>query len=481
MKSNNHKYKDLAVNTVIFSISSFGSKILTFLLVPLYTSLLSTEEYGTADLISTTATLLIFVLTVDIADGVLRYAIDRKTNQEEILSFGFRVQIIGTIILAFGLLIIRSLNLIKWNDSCYVFLLLIFFFNSLHQIASNYLRAINRLKAVAISGIIQTAGIIASNIICLVVFRMGINGYLISMLFGSLISSLYCFTCFGVSIKTLIKTKTARSVQKEMVRYSFPLIFNGVAWWMNSSLDKYFITSIIGISASGIYAVSYKIPTILTMFNQIFAQAWNLSAIKEFDKDDKDGFFTKTYSVYNAGMVLCCSSLIILNVFLAKFLYAKGFFDAWKYTSPLLISIVFSALSSFIGSIFTAVKNSKIFAVSTVTAAIVNTVLNTILIPRFGIQGAAIATAISFFTIWLVRLVCVRKYIKWKINIVRDVFAYVLLSIQAVIEHFNNHNYILQVAILLVLVLLFIKEIKMIVNKVSSIIKRLTKRKEESK
>lgn len=481
MEEKKHKYKDLAVNTVIFTISSFGSKILTFLLVPLYTSLLSTEEYGIADLISTTASLLIFILTIDIADAVLRFAIERKTNQEEILYFGIKVQLIGAFVLSIGLMIIKCIGILKWEDYCYYYLLLIFFFNAIHQTVTNYLRAINKLKDVAISGIIQTAGMISSNIFCLVVLHMGLKGYLISIIIGSLLSSLYCFLKIGSPLLGFINTKLDKKVQKEMIKYSFPLIFNGVAWWMNSSLDKYFIIGMIGIGASGVYAVSYKIPTILTMFNQIFAQAWNLSAIKEFDKEDKDGFFSNTYSVYNAGMVLSCSAIIIFNIFLARILYAKDFFQAWEYTSPLLISIVFSALSSFIGSIFTAVKNSKIFAVSTVTAAVINMILNAILIPFCGVQGAAIATAISFFTIWLVRMVCVKKYIELKINIKRDIIAYLLLSTQAVIEHYNNHNYLWQCVVLCMLMLLYFKEMKMIVAKIQSILNKIIhKNKEKS-
>lgn len=468
-----NKYKDLAVNTAIFSISSFASKILTFLLVPLYTSVLSKKEYGTADLISTTASLLIFVLTIDISDAVLRFAIDRKNDQEEILKIGLKIQLYGSTILGIALYIINKLEIIKWENYCYVFLFIIFSITAFHNTFSSYLRAINKLKAVAISGIIHTAAMIISNIVCLLFLHLGIIGYLISIVIGYSLSILFCVLNSNIVVSEIIKGRINKKTQKEMIAYSFPLIFNGVAWWMNSSLDKYFIISMINVGASGLYAVSSKIPSILTMFNSIFAQAWNLSAIKEFDGKDKDGFFAKTYSVYNAVMVIGCSVIIIFNVFLAKILYAKDFFEAWNYTSLLLISIVFSALSSFVGSIFSAVKNSKVYAISTVSAAIVNTLLNAILIPVFGIQGAAIATAISFFTIWLIRMICVRKYIDWKINYKRDALAYLLISIQATIEHYNNHNYIFQIIILIILSFLYLKEINMIIDKVkNTLIKR---------
>ena len=482
MNTKGKKYKELAANTAIFTISSFGSKLLSFFLVPLYTFYLSTEDYGTADIIGTTASLLIFVLTIDISDSVLRFAIERDKDQEKILSFGLKVQFSGAFVLGIVLFLLQFLNVIKWEKYCYLFLLLIFILNAVHQAVTNYLRAINKIKEVAVSGVLQTLATILLNIFCLAFLKLGLIGYLISGVAGFAISVLYCFMKTDVSFSELVFAKCEKTIKKEMVMYSIPLIFNGIAWWMNSSLDKYFITSIIGIGASGIYAVSYKIPSILTMFNQIFAQAWNLSAIKEFDKDDKDGFFSRTYTIYNAGMVLSCSLIIIMNIVLAKFLYAKDFYEAWKYTSPLLISIIFSALSSFVGSIFSAVKNSRIFAISTVSAAAVNTLLNAVLIPVIGIQGAAVATAVSFMAIWLIRLVSARKYINMKLNIKRDVFAYSLLAVQAVIEHFKDHYYVFQLLIFSTLVFIYFKEIKIITGKLYSVsFKRMIQKKNAKK
>lgn len=179
------------------------------------------------------------------------------------------------------------------------------------------------------------------------------------------------------------------------------------------------------------------------------------------------------YSMYNAILVILCSGLVLFNIPIAKILFAKDFFVAWKYSSVLLVSIVFSALSGFLGSIFTAVKDSKIFAVSTVISAIVNCILNAILIPMWGIQGAAIATAISFFLIWFIRLICTRKYIKWRINLVVDIVAYVILVIQVVLEHFENHNYVGQIICLIILLLLYRKQF---LSSMTLIINKFTKR-----
>ena len=78
---------------------------------------------------------------------------------------------------------------------------------------------------------------------------------------GAIISSIYCAVKSGCRVEYFYKAELDKNVQHEMKKYSIPLIFNGVAWWVNNSIDKYFVTAICGVAINGIYAVSYKIPT----------------------------------------------------------------------------------------------------------------------------------------------------------------------------------------------------------------------------
>lgn len=471
MKKQN-KYTYLAKNTILFTISSFGSKLLSFFLVPFYTAVLSTQDYGTADLITTTASLLVFVFTLNIADSVLRFAIEQKNNPEEILNFGLKVLLVGSIILAFLLLILRYLKCINWPDYCYIFLFLTFFTSAMNGILANYLRAIDKIRAVAVSGIITTATMICCNLLFLLVLHTGVIGYMISSILGYIMSIIYSMFVIRKKLVLVFKSNCSKKIGIVMCQYSIPLIFNGIAWWMNSSIDKYFITAICGVGINGIYAVSQKIPSILSMANTVFGQAWNLSAIKEFDSEDKDGFFANTYSIYNAGLVIICSILILINLPLAQILFSNDFFSAWQYSSPLLISIVFSSMSSFLGCIFSAVKDSKIFAVSTITAAIINISLNALMIPPLGALGAAIATLISFVSVWLIRYICAKKYIRLKIKLLRDCIAYSLLILQVVLEHLQNHLYMGQILILMVLLILYKSYLIKIIKRIFEITRK---------
>ena len=450
MSSIKEKYKYLWKNTLIFAISSFSTKFLSFLLVPLYTSFLSTAEYGKIDLITTTSTLLVYVLTINIADSVLRFTIENVKESEKILAVGLKTLTIGSCICACLLMTTYLVRVLDWNAIDYFYIFLFFFFTALYQIMTNYLRGRDKIREVATAGIISAVAIIVSNILLLLVFKIGIDGYLISMITGPAIASVFCLFCGGKlpEIKHIFLNRD-KFIKAEMFAYCIPLIFNNIALWVNGSLDKYFVTGLCGISENGIYSIASKIPHILDACIIVFSQAWNLSAIKEFDSQDKDGFFSKTFNIYGFLMAATCSAIILMNIPLAKFLYNKEFFAAWQYSSILLIATMFNTLTAFIGSVFSAVKKTKIIAISTVTSALVNTILNACLIPLFGAYGAAIATVIAYITMYTIRLVVLQDVIKLQTNWGENILTYMLLFLQVIFEHMDRHFYIGQIICLI--------------------------------
>lgn len=453
------KYKYLGKNTIIFGISSFSTKFLSFLLVPVYTAVLSTYEYGIADLINTTTTLLIYILTINISSSILRFTLEQREREKEILSYGVRIVLRGSLICAVGMWVIYWLGVLDWPLYYFCFIILLFFATAFYELMANYLRGIGKIIAVAVSGIISAFVVIISNILFLLVVKLGIIGYLISFVAGPLIATVYCMIAARKPISIYIYSSCEKQLCKEMVAYCIPLIFNNIALWINAFLDRYFVTAICGVSENGVYSAASKIPNILAISFTAFGQAWNLSAIKEFDSEDKDGFFSKTYKIYGTLMTVGCSFVILLNIPLARFLYSRDFFAAWQYSSVLLIATMFNTFTAFIGSVFSAVKHTKIIAETTVISAIVNICLNVMLIPLWGVLGAAIATAIAYVVMWIVRLIYLRQFIRLRINLVRDIITYILLAIQVIFEHMDRHCYVGQSVCFLIIVILNIKQI----------------------
>ena len=466
-----NKYKKLATDTCLFVISNFASKLLIFLLLPLYTNLLNTDEYAVADLITTTINLIFPILTLSIAEATLRFAFDKNVKRNEVLSIAIVFLIISTMLVIVSKSFIGGISetiKIYWWDFC-----ICYFVTALQNILSYYARGCDKTKVFAISGIVHSVVLVSCNILFLVVFKLGLDGYLLSMIISYVASS--SFILFGAGFyKELILFKINKSLMREMLKYSIPMIPTIIAWWVMQTSDKYMIIWKLGLNQSGIYSVAYKIPTILTVVSSLFTQAWQISAISNYKEKDNSDFVGNVYGFFNMISVLACAMLILLSKILGRVLFAKDYFIAWKCVPILLIAYVFSGLSGFLASNFTSAKKTNILFVSTSIGAIVNAVLNLFLIVRVGIIGAAYTTFIGFFVTWFIRLVVSQKLIKIEISYVKHILMYFILFIDAVYMYNECYGYYIMAWVtIIVLLILNKKEIK----KVGSIFVDMLKRK----
>lgn len=463
-------YKYLLKNIGILTLSQFGTRLLSFFLVPLYTNVLSTVEYGTYDLFTTTINLLVPIITLNISDAVLLYALDKTKNRSAVFSIGLKYITIGSIVSVVFLVLNAVFGIFQAINDYWFYFPILFVLTALNVLLCGFARGIDRVKETAIGGIICSATMIGCNLLFLLVFKWGIHGYFIANIIAIFLQTFYLFV--ACHMWNYIKLKSNRGLETEMRQYSMPLIANNVGWWINSSSDRYVVTWMCGISSNGIYSVGYKIPSILNMFQSIFSQAWTMSAVKDFDSEDSRGFFSTTYSIYNCGMVIICSAIILTSRLLAYILYAKEFFRAWQYVPFLTIAIVFGSLSGFLGGIFAATKNSKLFGQSTLWGAAINTVLNIVLVCYCGTLGAAIATLVAYFAVWVIRLRHVKKNISIKFNIRRDLLSYLLLVLQGLLFFLFADGfflYFLEFILFMLVVLLYKNELK---NTVRSMINK---------
>lgn len=461
-----NKYRYLFKNIGLLTLSQFATKLIAFFLVPLYTSILSTTEYGTFDIFNTTIAVLIPILTLNIQEAILRFALDKKVNRDAIATVGFRFFVLSNFIVALGLMANILLGISEVLKEYSLFIFCMYFVQALSGIIIAYARGSEHIADLAISSVIASVATIACNILFLIGFKWGFIGYFLANIIGPFFQSFYLVIC--TRFLSHVKKDNFGIESEEMSSYSKPLIANSIAWWVNNVSDRYVVVFFCGLAENGIYSVAGKIPSILNIFQSMFNSAWTLSAVKDFDPEDKDGFFSNTYKAYNCLMVVLCSGIIFLDKVLAQTLYAKEFYVAWKYVPWLTISIVFGALSGYLGGFFSAVKDSKIFATSTIVGAVTNLILNLLFTPMYGAMGAAVATTICYFVVWVFRYRQSKKYIMININVKRDLFAYLLLVVQSVvIDCLDGYKmYIIIGLIFLVICLLYIKDIFLVFSKI---------------
>lgn len=412
MAESKNKYSKLASNTIIFALGSFSSKVLSFLLMPYVTAKMVTSDYSTADLIQQTANVLIPIVFLQINSAVLRFALDDDQSKKDIFSVGLRMTIQGFLLF---LIFYYPMTLIKINDmefGNYTWLIYLFVLVSgTRQLCQQFVRGCEHVKLFAVDGIVATATTLLFNLIFLGPLHMGVYGYILAIISSDLCSIIFLFVA-----DKLWKNVTLRKIPKQtrtsMLKYCIPMMPSIILWWVINVSDRYMVTGFVGSAENGLYTAASKIPNFVIMFSSIFIDAWQLSAVDEFDSDSKAEFFSKVFRVYSGGVFVASSALILFCQPITKILVADSYYTSWQYVPLLIIATTVSCFVNFLASVYMASKKTVMGMVTALAGAVTNLALNLILIPKMGAKGAAVATVAAFLVVFVSRAFNTRKYVK---------------------------------------------------------------------
>ena len=408
------KGKDLAKNTAIVSIGKICTQLITFFLLPVYTAVLSNEEYGVVDLLNTLTSLLLPIVTLQIEQGIFRYLIDCRENNEK------QIKLITTII---RFMIIQSIACIViflcvspfiHNEYKYFLmanLLMGIFSSLLLQIC----RGLGDNATYAIGSFITGAFTVVLNVIFIVAFRWGAYGMLGAIAISNFICSVYIF--LKRKIYKYIKPKQFdKKILKEIIKYSVPLIPNMISWWIVSASDRTIISAVIGIAQNGIYSAANKFSGVFTTLYSVFNLTWTESASININSEDRDEFFSKILDFVIRFFGCLCLGTIAVMPFVFNILINEKFAEAYYQIPILILGSVFNILVSFVGSIYVAKKLTKEIAKTSVIAAIINIFVNIVLIKSIGLYAASISTVIAYALMFIYRWIDVKKYVKFNVN-----------------------------------------------------------------
>lgn len=427
------RYSKLRNNTILFALGSFGSTFITFVMLPLYTYVLTPSEYGEIDLLTTLITLFVTVFSLNISEGILRFAIDKKYKNENILKVGLVICAIGTAILVLLYPGLRNITII----SKYIpFFYILFIVQAIRGILKQYVKAIGETNIYVISDVVDTLIFVISNIILLVFYNKGVEGYIVSITIGYLIE-IIIISCKINLVEVYKKGYFDRYESSRIIKYCIPLIVASMSWWIMNVSDRMLISHYLGVYYTGIYALALKIPSLITIINNMFFMAWQVSAIEEYEKEDISEFYSEVLAAFLAIMMLFCSILIMcikmgLNIFVAP-----EFYSSWEVIPYLVIAALFSSLSNFINTLYMASKQTIGSMKNSFIGAILNIVLNIFLIQSIGIKGAAIATMISFGVMLLLMFKGTSKLVKLYINKKKIAIGFLVLILEIIVIYFD--------------------------------------------
>ena len=416
-----NKYKTLAVNTMIFAVGSFGSKILQLLLNRLYTSNIPSEMMNTKDLVEITANFLIPIFTVSIAESVIRFGLGRDNDKREVFTGAVVVELFG---LALLLLCAPLLGVPAYMKGYLLLLIVYIITSSFRQLCSQFIRARGLLKLFSLDGILCCLSLFLFNVLFISILNLGVRGFFLSVILSDFCSGV--FLCLVAGIPRYFSLRYLNpDLIRSMIRFSAPLIPTAVRWIFTGFSDRYFIqlldgpAGLVGKSAAGVYSAASKVPNLLSMVSMVFYQAWNISAITENDSEDRSQFYKLIFGSYQSLMFVGSAMLIALVQPLSAVLISHrndaAYAAAFRYTPLLVVAVLLMCFNQFFSSIYTATKHTKNSFWTSLVAAVTNLLLNLLLIPRYGVYGAIVATVLSYLICYVIRVFDARRYVPFPV------------------------------------------------------------------
>ena len=470
------KYKRLAFNTVIFTIGSFGSKIISLLLNNLYTEHISPSQLYTKSLLEMLALFLIPVFTLSLREAVIRYGLDNNYDKTEIFTTSSVLTLLGLLPMIVIVPLIHFIPLFSSLEGFAVLLIVYIFTSSVRAQCSQFVRARELVRLFSFDGILTTLLLLVFNIIFISHMGMGVRGFMLSTILSDLSSSVFLF--FAAGLRRYLKAGAfSLELGKVMLRFCIPLIPTTVMWTFTGFSDQLFIGGIKGDDDAGIYSAATKIPNLVSMLSTIFFQSWNMSAITENDSSDRNIFYEKVYGAYEAVLFIGGAGLILLvkplSAVLINYSVYPEYKTAYLYTPLLITAAVFTCLDLFLASIYTATDHTKNAFITILVVCLSNIVLNSVMIPLFGIQGAALATFISYFLCYIIRIIDARRFVPFKCRIAVNIIGTALLLVMSLLVVLKPKGYILTELLLTgVVTIVFIRPLMPLIQRVSSRLRR---------
>jgi O-antigen/teichoic acid export membrane protein len=427
----------LIKNTGIIAVGGAATKLVQFLLLPLYTSVLSTVEYGTVDYLNTVALFCVPAVSLLMDEALFRFLIDAGNfdDRKRMVTTSCAIVAVGCALLSLCSVIWMLLGF----GGGFLWVAMLVIAGVSLQMVSAILRGFGETVKYALLNFVASFAMIAMNVVFIAVFQWGVAGMLLATILAQAGSSFIFFIWFRMwrymSISSL-----DRGLIGSFVRYSVPLIPNKVSWTIMNMSSRLVIMNALGAASAGIFAVSYKFPNVMDQIYGFFYMSWKESSARALNSDeDEAAFYNAVYRTLSRFMMSVVLCMTVLMPTAYSVLIDGAYREGLKYVPILLMATYFSNISGFYGGIFTAHKDTGIMGATTIVSAAICLALNLVMIPSVGLYGAAISTLVSMIVVNEYRRIKVRRHARLAESVRER--ALTLISIAVVFGSFYCYIY----------------------------------------
>ena len=394
--------KKLSKDVAVYGIGDLSLRLLGFFVFPIYAHVFSVAEFGVLALITTTTGIIALVASPGLTMALTRYYWDPEVPH------GMRPMAVTT-----GLV-----TLLLWSTTV-VALAIAALFPAGDVIAARYgatwsmvllgLLAIVpeqtlaycvnvlRLKSLPwkftfVSFLKNILGI-AVGLVLVLKFHEGLLGLFVGAVAGALLGVPIAVFLIRQELVLTFHLPTAR----RFVSFGYPFIFAGLAYWIYGSADRWMLATLSTTTELGLYAIAYKFAGIVLFVNGAFGQAWSPFALKL--RSDDAGYrvsYARLLSIWFFFLAMCGSAIILFGNEALRLLTPKEYWTAAPVLAPLVMGVVLSGTTQITAIGISLENRTRLFATAAWTTALVNILLNFVLIPRWGALGAGIATFLSY-------------------------------------------------------------------------------------
>ena len=424
----------------IYAIGNLGSKIITFAMVAVYTFYVSKRDMGYYDLCLTIIFLLIPFVTLQLRDGAFRFLLetDDRQRRSKIITYIYRTLVTNTIVSLIVTIMLALFTSIEYVWYCFMLLIAMSFFEVITQVA----RGLGKNVEFVATGIISSLGIFVFSIVFVVILPWGITGIFISNILARIVALAYLEWRMKI-IATYFRFKiNIKQVSHDLIKYSLPLLPGSICWWLTGSSDRWFINHFLGLEVNGVYSVAFRFNSIILILSTIFYQAWQETAILQYNSPDRDKFFSKMFNTYIGVLAILLTGYSFSLKIIYPYIVDISYQESVNYLYLMGISAVLFALVAFFDMGYQCAKDTVSTLPAIVLAAIVNIVCNFVLVKCVGVYGAIATSIITYFVLFLWRLHDMKRYFKLTFFPTTTI-AVIIIIIGSIAFHFFSSWWIL--------------------------------------
>lgn len=447
--------RELTQKTAIITIGKVSTQFVSFMLLPLYTSILSTSEYGLVDLAITSVQMLVPITSIMIDQGLFRYLLTCESDEEKKknISSAFFTLFLMTM-LSVALYMIISLF---WKGQYKGWILAILVVTGFSNLFLQIARGLNKTGEYALGSFVCSSSIIVLNIVYLVIFNMGASGMLTATFWGNVICCLFIFIRLRI-----YRYISVRSISKEnsvkQIYYALPLVPNQLSIWIMNGSDRVIASYFLGTAANGILAVTHKFPSIYMTFYNMFQLAWHEIGTVHYNDNDRDKFFSDMIDKVLAFFMSASIGVLYILPFIFDVFINSNYSEAYFNIPIYMVASIFQVVVGLLGVVYVATKKTAEITKTTIIAAVVNISINVALINTVGLYAASISTVFGYGLTMIYRIFDTKKYIVLSYNKKRIVSLGVVTILTCIIFYLDSIKISLLYALFLFPIIFYINK-----------------------